>query len=178
MTTGHVFIATSLDGFVARPDHRLDWLLKRDSTGEDHGYDRFIAGMDGLVMGRTSFEKVLSFDPWPYSLPVTVMSRSLDQASIPEPLRDSVQLSRQTPEDLMHSLGERGCRRVYVDGGLLVQSFLRAGLIAEMTVTLIPVLIGEGRRLFGPTDRDIDLELVDTRRFASGMVQIHYRVAA
>ena len=176
MPSGHVFIAMSLDGFVARKDHALDWLMKYQVEGEDQGYESFVADMDGLIMGSGSFKNVLSFGEWPYSKPVIVMSQSLDQEQIPEVLRDKVRLSRLTPVELMTSLDIEGWKRAYVDGGLLVQSFIRAGLVQELTITLIPILIGEGRPLFGAVDGDIELTLAGTTSFPSGFVQNRYIV--
>ena len=176
MTTGHVFMATSLDGFVARQDHRLDWLMKQQTEGEDHGYDNFIADMDGIVMGRGSYETVLGFDSWPYDKPVIVMSGSVSERDIPAALRDHVRLTTLAPTDLMASLRKEGWTRAYIDGGQLVQSFLRDGLIKDLVLTVVPVLIGEGIRLFGPVPQDIDLELVGTKSFKSGLVQIRYRI--
>ena len=176
MTTGHVFIATSLDGFVARPDHSLDWLMARDDGDEDQGYEAFIAEMDGLIMGRASYETVLGFGDWPYAKPVVVLSRSLTQADLPDALRGKITISSASPDQAMADRAEQGWRKAYVDGGQVVQSFLRAGLIAELTITTIPVLIGEGRPLFGPLDRDIELELCESRGFACGYVQTRYKV--
>ena len=176
MTTGQVFIATSLDGFVARSDHSLDWLTSIDTGGEDMGYADFMASVDGLVMGRGSFETVLSFPEWPYDKPVVVMSRSLDEEAVPAALRERVRLSRATPPALMAALHEEGWRRAYVDGGRLVQSFLRAGLIEELTLTTAPVLLGSGLRLFGELDAELQLETLGSRRFGCGMVQTRYRL--
>lgn len=177
MISGHVFIATSLDGFIARPDGTLDWLLSRDAADEDHGYTDFIAGMDGIIMGRGSFETVVGFDPWPYDKPVVVLSRSLAGAPMPPHLTGRVRFCDMAPKAAMDMLASEGLRRVYVDGGQIVQSFLADGLIADMVVTQVPVLIGQGRRLFGPMDRDIALTHVATRAFPSGLVQSRYRVS-
>lgn len=176
MTTGHVFIATSLDGFVARDDHGLDWLMKQNTADEDHGYDAFMASVDGLIMGRGSFQAALSFDTWPYQKPVIVMSKSLTEDTVPVGLRDQVSLTRLEPGELMASLDARGWKRAYVDGGLVVQSFIRAGLVSDMSVTLIPILIGGGRRLFGELDGDIDLELLASKAYPSGLLQTRYRL--
>lgn len=178
MITGHIFIATSLDGFIAREDGTLDWLLSRDDPSEEHGYSDFIREIDGIVMGRGSFETVATFDPWPYDRPVVVLSRTLSPADIPTRLANRVRLLDRSPEDTMKVLEKEGWRRVYVDGGRVVQSFLRAGLIADIVLTQIPVLIGTGRRLFGPLDRDIPLSHVSTKSFPSGLVQSVYRIGA
>lgn len=176
MTTGHVFIAVSLDGFIARQDGDIDWLMKQQTADEDHGYDAFMASVDGVIMGRGSFEKVLTFDDWPYHKPVVVMSRTLNDADIPDHLRGKVQISGHEPGELMHDLADSGWAHAYIDGGKVIQSFLRAGLVSDITLTHIPILIGEGLPLFGRLDRDIDLEHLETRSFPSGLVSSKYRI--
>lgn len=176
MPTAHVFIATSLDGFIARADGDIGWLLERDDPTEDHGYSAFIADKDLIVMGRGSYEKALTFDEWPYDLPVLVLSKQLADAPVPEALKDKLRFSNRTPQDTMDDLARQGVRRVYVDGGRLVQSFLRDGLIDDLVITSVPVLIGSGRPLFGALLQDIDLKLVSSRSFPSGLVQSSYRL--
>jgi dihydrofolate reductase len=176
MITGHVFIATSLDGYVARKSGGLDWLMKQETEGEDHGYDAFMASVDGLVMGRGSFQTVLTFDEWSYEKPVVVMSQTLSQDDVPEAIADRVTLTRLDPAGVMRMLEGQGWQRVYVDGGKVVQSFLREGLIADMALTRIPILLGDGISLFGALDRDVDCEHLDTRTFPSGLVTSRYRV--
>ncbi len=175
MITGHVFIATSLDGFVAGPSGELDWLMKQKTEGEDHGYDAFMDTVDGLVMGRGTFQKVLTFAEWSYAKPVVVMSRTLTNQDIPEAISGKVELTELEPPKVMKMLDERGWRRVYVDGGMVIQSFFRAGLISDMILTRVPVLIGEGIPLFGTLKRDIDFEHLETRSFPSGLVTSRYR---
>lgn len=177
MPTAHVFIATSLDGFIARADGDIGWLLQRDDPTEDHGYSAFIADKDLIVMGRGSYEKALTFDQWPYDLPVLVLSEKLADAPVPEALKGKLRFSNRTPKDTMNELARQNVRRVYVDGGQLVQSFLRDGLIADLVITSVPVLIGSGRSLFGALPQDIDLKLVSSRSFPSGLVQSSYRLA-
>lgn len=177
MITAHVFIAVSLDGFIARHDGDIAWLLQRDDPTEDHGYPAFIADKDVIVMGRGSYEKALSSDPWPYDRPVVVLSHKLGGAPVPEALQGKVRFSTRAPREEMEALAAQNVRRVYVDGGQVVQSFLREGLIADMVITTIPVLIGSGRPLFGALSRDIDLKLVSSRSFPSGLVQSSYRLA-
>jgi len=176
MTTAHIFIATSLDGFIARPDGDIDWLLQRDDSTEDHGYSAFISDKDLIVMGRGTYEKVLTFDTWPYDLPVLVISEQLADTPVPEALMGKLRFSNRAPKDVMEELAEQGVRRVYVDGGQLVQSFLREGLITDMLITIVPVLIGSGRPLFGSLPQDIDLQLVSSHSFPSGLVQSSYRL--
>lgn len=174
--SAHVFIATSLDGYIARPDGDIDWLLQRDDPDEDHGYSDFIADKDMIVMGRGSYEKVATFDPWPYDRPVLVLSSQLANAPVPDALKGKVRFSAWTPAQAMEALARDNVRRIYVDGGQLVQSFLRDGLIDDIVVTTVPVLIGAGRPLFGALSRDVDLKLVSSRSFPSGLVQSTYRV--
>jgi dihydrofolate reductase len=177
MISTHVFIAVSLDGFIARQDGDIDWLLQRDDPTEDHGYAAFIADKDMIVMGRGSYEKVLTFDIWPYDRPVLVLSAQLADTPVPEALKGKVRFSGRAPRDAIEKLAEQNVRRVYVDGGRLVQSFLRAGLVADLVITTVPVLLGSGRPLFGALPRDIDLKLVSSRSFPSGLVQSTYRLA-
>lgn len=176
MISAHVFIATSLDGYIARPDGDIDWLLQRDDPTEDHGYADFIADKDMIVMGRGSYEKVLTFDAWPYDRPVLVLSQQLAGTPVPQALKGKVRFTNNTPTGVMAELAKEKVRRVYVDGGRLVQSFLRDGLVTDMVITTVPVLIGSGRPLFGALPRDIDLQLVSSRSFPSGLVQSTYRL--
>ena len=175
--TFHVFIATSLDGFIARPDGGLDWLAAFQGEG-DNGYGEFISGIDAIVMGRGTYLTVLGFGDWPYALPVVVMSRTLAPDGLPPSLRGKVEITADGPETLARRLGQRGLRRVYVDGGLLVQSFLRAGLVTDMAIFRMPVLLGAGRPLFGPLDQDIRLETVSATVLPTGAVRTDYRVPA
>jgi dihydrofolate reductase len=176
MTTGHIFMAMSLDGYVAREDFSLDWLMKQKTDGEDHGYEAFMDSVDGLVMGSGSFRTALTFDAWPYEKPVVVLSKTLKPEDIPEDLRDKVSISALAPQQLMASLSEQGWKRAYIDGGKVIQSFMRAGLIADMTVTVVPILIGSGKRMFGALNADIDLHLLESKSFPSGLVTSRYKV--
>jgi dihydrofolate reductase len=172
------FIATSLDGFIARPDGSIDWLERQNArlpAGEDCGYAAFFSGIDALLMGRKTFELVQRFDPWPYAdKPVIVLSHG--GVVVPERLRATVATSAEPPLALLQRLGREGVQRVYVDGGLTLQSFLRAGLLDEITVTTVPVLLGQGRPLFGALAGDVALELVASRHWDFGFVQNRWRV--
>lgn len=176
MVTGHVFIATSMDGFIARKDGDLDWLMEYDTGDEEHGYDAFMASVDGLIMGRGTFEKVLTFGDWPYQGPVIVMSSRLTEKDIPENLKNKVRTSNQTPDALMETLDKEGWSKAYVDGGKIIQSFLRAGLISDIVLTRVPVLIGDGLTLFGALDADIKLDHIETESFPSGLIGSKYKV--
>ena len=104
MVTTHVFIAVSLDGYIARQNDDINWLLQRDDPTEDHGYEAFIADKEWIVMGRGSYEKVLTFDAWPYERPVLVLSRQLAGTTVPEALKGKVQFSCRTPKEVLDDL--------------------------------------------------------------------------
>ena len=169
-----VFIATSLDGFIARVNGDLDWLPP--GGGEEHGYDAFMATVDALVIGRKTYETVLTFGTWPYGeKPVFVLStRALASA----PAGAVVERMSGDPAEIVSKLDARGIRHVYVDGGITIQRFLQAGLIQRLIITRVPVLIGAGIPLFGAIPRDILLKHVGTRQYASGLVQSEYLITA
>lgn len=173
-----VFIATSLDGFIARQNGEIDWLTGDGQTDrdEDYGYQEFFDSIDTLVMGRNTYELALTFAEWPYTGKKVVVLSS-GSPKIPEKLSEDVEIMSGPPPKLMQRLLEKGARRVYVDGGKTVQGFLAAGLIHEMTITQIPILIGAGLPLFGPLDHDIKLEHLRTKAYENGFVQSKYRVA-
>jgi dihydrofolate reductase len=167
-----VFIGTSVDGFIARPNGELDWLPP--GGGEPHGYDEFMAAVDALVIGRKTFETVLNFDAWPYGeKPVFVLST---RALAPAPPGAVVERMSGAPAEIVSLLAARGVRHIYVDGGITIQGFLRAGLIERLIITRVPVLIGSGIPLFGATPLDIRLKHIATREYASGLVQSEYAV--
>ncbi|HEY6952438.1 MAG TPA: dihydrofolate reductase family protein [Bacteroidota bacterium] len=167
-----VFIATSLDGYIAREDGRLDWLPP--GGGEPHGYDEFIASVDSIVIGRKTLETVLSFESWPYGkIPVFVLST---KPLAPIPSGAVVERMSGDPARIVSQLSARGFKHCYVDGGVTIQRFLRAGLIQRLTITRIPVLLGAGIPLFGETERDIRFKHIRTRHYDSGFVQSEYEV--
>ena len=171
-----VFVGTSVDGFIARLNGDLDWL---PADAEPHGYDEFIASVDAIVIGRKTYETVLSFGEWPYGgKRVVVLSSHPLDLSGPRARGASVEQRTGEPADIVSQLGESGVDQVYLDGGLTIQGFLRAGLVDRLIITRVPVLIGEGVPLFGHVPSDIRLEHVQTRSFPSGLVQSEYRVAA
>jgi dihydrofolate reductase len=176
-----VYIAASLDGFIAREDGSLDWLPgadpqeEGDAGAEDYGYQEFIGSVDVLVMGRKTYEKVLTFGEWPYKdRRVVVLSSGTVQ--IPADLASTVQCQSGSPRDLVGRLAEGGAKHLYIDGGNTIQRFLNEGLVQQITVTRVPVLIGAGIPLFGPLASDIPLRHVETRQFPNGFVQSRYEM--
>ena len=173
-----VYIAATVDGFIARPDDRIDWLA-HETHGDDYGWAPFRESIDTLIIGRRTYEQVLSFGmEWPYKgLTTVVWSRTLTNDDIPESLRaEKVEVSGLPPDALLSHLGERGQKHAWVDGGRALQTFLAAGLVDILTVTRIPVLIGEGIPLFGALPADLHLEHLETQAFASSVVQSTYAV--
>jgi dihydrofolate reductase len=172
-----VFIATSLDGFIARENGDLDWLTgaQSASTEQDYGYQDFMDTVDTVVMGRNTFELASTFDAWPYGGKRVVVLSSRPSA-VPPHLADGVEWLSMPPRRLVEWLAAQGAAHLYVDGGKTIQGFLGAGLIDELTITRIPVLIGTGVPLFGPLDHDIRLAHIATRQFENGFVQSKYRV--
>lgn len=168
---GSVFVGTSLDGFIARPDGALDFL---PDDPEPHGFDEFLASVDALVWGRKTYDIVQEFGTWLYGdKPVFVLSsRDLKEP----PAGAKVERISGSPADIASALEERGIGHIYVDGGVTIQQFLRAGLIQRLIITRVPVLIGSGIPLFGPLDHDVSLTHVATRHFPSGLVQSEYEV--
>lgn len=173
-----VFVATSLDGFIARSDGNIDWLNDANAAipeGEDCGYQKFMSDIDTLVLGRYTFEQVLTFGEWPYgTTPVVVMSRR--GIALPSDIPSWVSVSSESPDDLVLRLSAQGARNLYIDGGLTIQSFLAAQLIDEITMTVIPLLLGAGKPLFGPLSHDVSLSHVTSHSFDFGFEQHKYRV--
>lgn len=172
-----VFVGTSLDGFIAREDGGLDWLMGgTDVTPAEYGYDAFIKDIDAIVMGRRTYEVGLTFDTWYYKdMPVIVLSHRPIQRPKNAP-EAKVEAMAGEPADIVAQLEKRALRRLYVDGGETIQRFLRAGLVDEITVSQLPVLIGSGIPLFGPLPHDVKLRHLQQRTFRGGMVQNTYAV--
>jgi dihydrofolate reductase len=168
--TGHVFIATSVDGYIARPDGQLDWLIDRPGPTGDGGYAEFATTIDHMLMGRGTYETVAAFEPWPYTrLKVMVLSSTLTTTD------DRVTVVRSLDE-AVDALSAAGAERVYIDGGRVISSCLAAGLIDDLVITRVPVLLGAGLPLFGELPTDVHLESLGTSPIGGGMVQERYAV--
>lgn len=173
-----VFIAASLDGFIAREDGNLDWLDAANKTvpeGEDCGYNGFMESVDILIMGRKTYEKVLTFGKWPYG-DKRVIVLSSGKIDFPEDMAHNVSWSSESPKTLWDRLSKEGAKRLCIDGGVTIQRFLSQGLIDDLTITIIPVLLGSGRPLFGGLKTDISLKHKATRTYDFGFVQLTYEV--
>jgi len=170
--TASVFIGTSVDGFIARKNGSFDFLPE---DPEPHGYDELMAGVDALVIGRKTFETVLAFPGWPYGdkRVVVLSSQPVDFSGVKGGV---VEQMSGSPASIVARLAESGAHNLYIDGGITIQRFLRAGLIQRLIITRVPVLIGEGIPLFGSLPHDVKLRHVMTRHYPSGLVQSEYEV--
>ena len=171
--TNYVYIASSLDGFIATHDGGVEWLNDIPNPEKsDFGFTEFMSGIDAIVMGRKTFEKVMSFDIWPYDKPVYIVSSG--KPKIPEALQGKVEIIKGGPKELVEQLQELGHQNLYIDGGVTIQGFLEDDLIDEMILTRIPVLLGEGIPLFGNLNQSLDFNHNKTEIFNNMLVKSHY----
>lgn len=169
-----MFIAVSLDGFVAGADDSLDFLSRFEKSGEDYGFAAFFASVDAMVVGRRTYDVVRGFETWPYGdKRIVVLTH---RAAEP---RHGETFFTGEPGALVDSLAREGVRRVYVDGPKVIRQFLAAGLIDDLTLSVIPVVLGGGIPLFGEgAGPERWLALEGTQSWPSGLVQLRYRVEA
>ncbi len=169
-----VFIATSLDGYIADKNGGIDWL---DSTpnpeNSDMGYYRFMKQIDAMVMGRNTFDTVCGFDvEWPYTVPVFVLSNSLQE--IPAKYQGKAHLVKGSLSEVLSTIHKQNYHRLYIDGGITIQQFLNEDLIDEMIITTIPVLLGDGIPLFSALNEKLYFELVKSEVHLNQLVQSHF----
>ncbi len=165
------FLGASLDGFIAEADGGLGFLKPFEQ--EEHGYAAFYASVDTLLLGRKTYETVLGFDTWPFSdRRVAVLTGS------PRPSRFGERFLSGEPPDVLEALAGLGARHVYADGGAVVTRFLAAGCLDALVITVVPVVLGTGIRLFATSPGRHSLRLESARTYASGMVQLRYLIAA
>ena len=171
----YIYIATSLDGYIASEDGGLEWLTEfPNPTNSDYGFNDFMQRVDALVMGRNTYEKVLSFGQWPYTKKVFVLSNNLKE--IPEELADKVEIISGDIKAVTADLNKKGYVNLYIDGGKVIQSFLKEGLIDEMIITRIPILLGAGIPLFGKLDKPVQFDQVETEILDDLLVKSHYKI--
>jgi dihydrofolate reductase len=168
-----VYIATSLDGFIADKNNEIGWLTEYPNPGKsDFGYAEFSAGIDALIMGRKTYEMVRSFGVWPYEQPVFVLSNTIRE--VPEELADKVKIISGKLDSMVRQLNASGLNNLYIDGGLAIQGFLNEDLIDELILSRIPVLLGDGAPLFGELQEELMFEHVETEVFDNGIVKSRY----
>jgi dihydrofolate reductase len=169
-----IFIATSLDGYIARRNGDIDWLMSIDNPErDDYGYNAFINTIDAIVMGSGTFKIVQGFKTWPYRIPVYVLTAHAGKLG--HSFMDMIVIVQEDPVKLTTRLNHSGHRNLYIDGGNVIQAFLREELIDEMIITRLPVLLGSGIPLFGSLNQDMHWTHVKTNVFKNGLVQSQYR---
>ena len=171
--TNYVYIATSLDGFIATSDGGLDWLEKIPNPEQnDYGYAEFIKSIDAIVMGRNTLEKVLTFGQWVYDQPVFILSNSL--TLLPEHLLARAEIVCGDIKKIITQLNQKGYKNLYIDGGRVIQSFLQEDLIDEMIITRVPILLGKGISLFGELEQDLQFRHKKTEIYNNALVKSYY----
>lgn len=172
--SNNIYIATSIDGFIAKKDGGIDWLIELPNpTGSDYGFGAFMERIDAVVMGRNTFELVLTFNEWIYIKPVFVLSNSLQ--SLPKNLPGKAELINGNPASVVKQLNLRNYNNLYIDGGKTIQGFLKQDLIDEMIITRIPILLGEGIPLFGVLTREQKFEHIKTEVYDNILVKSYYK---
>lgn len=180
-TKASVYIATTVDGYIAEKDGSVDFLEQYQSSVSDGdgdmGFSDFLNSIDLLIMGRKTFDQVISFGEnlWPYGdRQVWVWSRHPSTVHIPKMRSNNVVASSGEPRELLKMTQQNGFRHVYVDGGTTIKHFLSQGCIDNLILTRVPMLLGEGIPLFLEMQRLL-LEHVSTKSYSNGLVQSHYR---
>ena len=168
-----VYIGTSLDGFIARMDGNIDWLTQYANDDAIHAYEEFINGIDAIVIGRGTFEKILTFPSWPYEKKAFVLSTSLKQ--LPGTLKDKATLLSMKPKELLSYLAGMDFSSIYVDGGKVIQYFLKEDLIDDLIISRVPVLIGNGIPSFGFLNSDLKFKHMRTEIQSNGLVRSYYK---
>ncbi|MGE5457859.1 MAG: dihydrofolate reductase family protein [Methanococcaceae archaeon] len=170
----YVFIACSLDGYIARKDGNIDWLNDIPNPDKsDFGYGSFIRKIDAVVMGRKTYEKVLTFTHWPYVKPAFVLSNTLK--TVPPYLKSKIEIISGDLREAMEMLEARKLNSFYIDGGITIQNFLKEDLIDEMIITRLPVLLGDGLPLFGPMNSELKFKHELTEVLHNTIVQSRYK---
>jgi len=168
-----VYIATSLDGHIAKKDGNIEWLMEvPNPENSDFGFSEFIERIDGIIMGKNTFETVVGFNQWPYVKPVFVLSNSLK--SLPVGYEDKAQIVRGELKNIVASLETKGIKNFYIDGGKTIQSFLKEDLIDEIIITRIPTILGSGIPLFTDMDQELKFKVVNTEVLNQYLVKSTY----
>lgn len=170
-----VFIATSIDGYIADKEGGLDWLHSVPNPDNiDMGFAPLMDRVDALVMGRNTLETVLSFDvDWPYSKPVFVLSNTMKE--VPNGYQDKVFLVQGDLTEVVADLNSKGYQNLYIDGGVTIQNFLKQELVDELTITTIPVLLGGGIKLFGELEQMQSYQLIESKVYLETIVQNYFK---
>lgn len=168
-----VYIAQSIDGFIAKKDGNIEWLNEFSNKDDDFGFSEFMNKIDAIIMGKNTFEKVVTFGFWPYEKPVYVLSHSLNKA--PKELMGKVHFINGTVEEIIKILSEKSLMNIYVDGGNVIQSFLKEGKIDNLIITTIPIILGNGIPLFDRIEKELKWKLIDTKIYNNLLVKNIYK---
>jgi dihydrofolate reductase len=170
---GIVYIATSLDGYIARKNGNLDWLMERPNPeNSDYGFSEFMERIDGILMGRNTFETIVAFGQWPYTKPVFVLSSKLNR--VPDDYLEKASIVSGDPKEIIQDLKNKGIEKLYIDGGKTIQSFLKQDLIDELIITRVPIILGSGIPLFTDMDQEMKFRLKDTEILNEDLVKSTY----
>jgi dihydrofolate reductase len=173
----YVYIAASIDGYIATIDGGIEWLHEQPNPEQsDYGYSEFMNNIDALVMGRNTFEKIQTFGEWPYQKKVFVLSNALKE--IPEELVGKIEIISGSVKEVIASLNVAGFKNLYIDGGKTIQEFLNQDLIDELIITRIPILLGKGIPLFGELNEPLRFTHKNTKVYDSALVKSHFVRAA
>ncbi|MES2378634.1 MAG: dihydrofolate reductase family protein [Bacteroidota bacterium] len=168
-----IYIATSLDGYIAKVDGGIDWLMEIPNPDQsDYGFADFMNRVDGVLMGRKTYEIVMNFEEWAYTKPVFVLTNSLEV--LPGKWASKAEIIKGEPKDVIAALTNRGVNNLYVDGGKTIQSFLALDLIDEMIITKVPILLGDGIPLFSTSNLELKFEHLETDVYTGGLVKSRY----
>jgi dihydrofolate reductase len=168
----YVYIATSIDGYIATKSGDTEWLHELPNpNNSDYGYSEFIANIDALIMGRNSFEKVRTFETWPYDKKVFVLTNTLTE--IPKDLIGKVEFISGKLDHILSSVHSQGFHNLYIDGGLVIQQFLEHDMIDELIITRIPILLGSGIPLFGELSKPLRFIHKETTVYDGAIVKSH-----
>jgi dihydrofolate reductase len=172
-----VFIATSLDGFIARENGEVDWLSgpEIDDIGDDYGFQQFMESIDTIVMGRNTFDFIAASGQWFYGDKTFIILTSRE-IQIPANFPQTIETFNGSPSELIDLLNKKGAKHIYLDGGKTIQDFLNAGLVQQIIITRIPILLGKGIPLFGTVPNDIKLKHIETKSYVNGIVQSRYEI--
>src|SRR5574344_856464 len=168
----YVFVAKSLDGFIATKDGSTKWLNIANTQKTDYGYTEFVKKIDAIIMGRLSYEKILTYIPYPYKKHVFVLSNTLK--TIPINLSDRIDIVNGKLKDIVENLRNKGFENLYIDGGTTIQSFLKEDLIDEMMITTVPIILGGGIPLFGELNTTLNFKHKRTTTYDNGLVTSIY----
>lgn len=170
-----LFIAQTLDGYIARADGALDWLDELASPqGEDYGYANFLTTISTIIMGRNTYQQILSFGvDWPYAEQKTIIFTTNKTMEVSTP---NTEISDELNTQYVQKIKDSAQGNIWiVGGGKLIQSFLAIDAIDEMIISQVPRILGQGIRLFPEGTKETPLQLVTTTNYDKGVINLKYR---